>query len=122
MPVARFVPEDRVDRVQTHQPAWQINQVDGYGNMDWNNEGPSAKNKRPAREAASFIRINKQVTDAANNPQQFQACVMKLCMERRPLSMVNVVTILQRAGRHRTKLDSAVVKYLADSCLELQGS
>merc|ERR1719335_292853 len=76
---------------------------------------------RPMREAASFIRINKDVTDAAKDPHLLHAYVMKLCKENRELSMVNVVTILQRAGRNRMKLDPVVVKYLADVCADLRG-
>ena len=42
-------------------------------------------------------------------------------VDRRTLSMVNVVTILQRAGRNRLRLHSDVVRYLADVCQELRG-
>ena len=46
---------------------------------------------------------------------------MKLCEDKRKLSMVNVVTILQRAGRNRMKLEQVVVKYLAEQCADLRG-
>ena len=62
-----------------------------------------------------------QVTNAAKDPQIFQAYIMKLCEDKRKLSMVNVVTILQRAGRNRMKLEAVVVKYLADACADLRG-
>ena len=38
------------------------------------------------------------------------------------MSMVNVVTILQRAGRNRLRLNSEVVRYLAEVCKELRGT
>ena len=76
---------------------------------------------REVREAGSFIRINKEVTDAAKDPHLLHQYCMKLANEHRAISMVNVVTILQRAGRNRMKLDPVVVKYLADVSAELQG-
>merc|ERR1719387_654061 len=86
-------------------------------------DGPMwGEGRRPPREASSYIRINKEVTDASTDPQQFELYLMQLAMERRPVSMVNIVTILQRAGRNRMKLEPNVVKYLADSCRDLTGS
>ena len=72
-------------------------------------------------EKAPYIRINKEITDAAVDPYRFQAYVAQLMVDRRTLSMVNVVTILQRAGRNRLRLHADVVRYLADVCQELRG-
>ena len=77
--------------------------------------------RNPDREDAPYIRINKEITDAAVDPYRFQAYVAQLMVDRRTLSMVNVVTILQRAGRNRLRLHSDVVRYLADVCHDLRG-
>ena len=65
--------------------------------------------------------MNREITEAAKDPEQFLTYVLQLAKENRALSMVNVVTILQRAGRNRLRLHSDVVRYLADVCHELRG-
>merc|ERR1719463_306619 len=94
--------------------------MDGASMASMSMNGESSAG-RPMREAGAYIRINKEVTNAAKDPQIFQAYIMKLCEDKRKLSMVNVVTILQRAGRNRMKLEQVVVKYLADACADLRG-
>merc|ERR1719482_2626281 len=46
----------------------------------------------PSREDAPFVLINKEITDPAIDPHRFQAYITQLVLDRRAISMVNVVT------------------------------
>jgi hypothetical protein len=75
-----------------------------------------------SKEHPSFVRINKQLTEAADDRYRFETYVMELCRSEKPMSLVNIVTILHRAGRNRLTLHPIVLKRLTVLCLEFKGS
>ena len=87
-----------------------------------NNSDTHVREENASRqEDPRAIRINKELTEAANDPNHFRAYVMELCLKKHPLSLVNIVTILQRAGRNRLSLHPIVLNHITTVCLDLKG-
>ena len=64
----------------------------------------------------SFIKTNKEITEAARSAKEFSALLVRLRSEKRSLNGVNVGTILHRSSKLRYRVDPLTLAYLAE-CL-----
>jgi hypothetical protein len=61
----------------------------------------------------TYFRTNQELVGASRCPTTFQAVVLLIFEQQRPLNMVNISTLLQKAGKLRLRLDDAMVCYIA---------
>jgi hypothetical protein len=68
---------------------------------------------------STYLHTNQELVAASRAKNFFLAVVQSIVMQQRPLNLVNVSTILQKAGKLRIRLDDLTVSYLVRSLQQL---